>query len=72
MHLFAQVNTSITVLNLEGNELDAEAKEALGKALKVSPMFVVNSHTLNVCVFFHVLADSPQSLHESMTPKTIL
>jgi hypothetical protein len=35
------VNTSITELNLEDNELDAEAGKALGKALEVSPIFIV-------------------------------
>jgi hypothetical protein len=37
------VNTSITVLNLEFNNLDAEAGKALGKALEVSPIFIVIS-----------------------------
>jgi hypothetical protein len=35
------VNTSITELNLESNDLDAEAGKALGKALEVSPLFIV-------------------------------
>jgi hypothetical protein len=41
MHFFAQVNTSITELNLEENKLDAEAGKALGKALDVRPIFIV-------------------------------
>ena len=41
MHFCAQVNTSITELNLGGNRLNAELGKALGKALEVSPIFIV-------------------------------
>jgi hypothetical protein len=41
MHFCAQVNTSITELNLARNNFDAEAGKALGKALEVSPIFIV-------------------------------
>jgi hypothetical protein len=41
MHFCAQVNTSITELDLSYNKLDAEAGKALGKALEVSPIFIV-------------------------------
>jgi hypothetical protein len=42
MHLFAQVNTSFTKLSLDDNRLDAETGIALGKALEVSPIFIVS------------------------------
>jgi hypothetical protein len=42
VHAFlAQVNTSITELNLRRNNLDAEAGKALAKALEASPIFIV-------------------------------
>jgi hypothetical protein len=42
-----QVNTSITELNLGYNGLDAEVGKALGKALEVSPIFIINA-TLSI------------------------
>ena len=47
MHLFAQVNTSITGLNLRTNDLDAEAGKVLGTALEVSPIFAVIAEPLS-------------------------
>jgi hypothetical protein len=63
MHLFAQVNTSITELNLRGNQLDAEAGKALGKALEVNPILIVIALllTLNMCIFLFSFSD--QQLH---------
>ena len=43
MHFCAQVNKSITELNLRGNNLDAGAERALGQALEVSPIVIVIS-----------------------------
>jgi hypothetical protein len=53
MHFCAQVNTSITELNLEYNYLDAEAGKALGKALEVSNTYChIALSFMTVKVFF--------------------
>jgi hypothetical protein len=52
MHFFVQVNTSITELNLIDNKLDAEAGKALGKALEVSPIFIVIALSLHDADFY--------------------
>ena len=43
MNFCVQVNTSITELNLQCNNLDHKAGKALRQALEVSPIFIVIS-----------------------------
>ena len=54
MHFCAQVNTSITELDLSDNKLDAEAGKALGKALEVSPIFIVIALSMTANLIFFV------------------
>ena len=68
MTFFAQVNTSITKLNLEDNELDAEAGKALGKALEVSPIFIVIALLYDIEYLIVLLPFSDQQIyHQSQS-----
>jgi hypothetical protein len=48
-------NKSITSLDLGWNGLDAEAGKALGKALEVSPIFIVSALSYNDQIEFFLL-----------------
>ena len=68
VHFFAQVNTSITELDLTDNELDAEAGKALGKALEVSPIFIVIALLYDIEYLIVLLPFSDQQIyHQSQS-----